>query len=165
MVLKDLQELPYEIPHARKFSILQSTQALCLDDAINLIRPFWWTIEDGHVICLLWQSARWLGKKTFVVWRWSPRFANCVWRWSAQFAGGGPHNLQVCLAVVRAICKCCLAVVRAIWNFCLAVARTFFRFENLLVWKPTSRKPLVWKLFWLPKTKKPICKEILASQG
>ena len=40
MVLKDLQELPYEIPHARKFSILQSTQALCLDDAINLIRPF-----------------------------------------------------------------------------------------------------------------------------
>lgn len=53
LVLKDLQEVPYDIPHAKKFLILQSTQALCLDDAINLRHPTWWTIEDGHVVCLL----------------------------------------------------------------------------------------------------------------
>ena len=53
MLLKDLQELPYDNPHGRKFSLLQSTQALCLDDAINLRCPTWWTIEDGNVICLL----------------------------------------------------------------------------------------------------------------
>ena len=53
MVLKDLQELPHDIPHGKKFLILESTQALCLDDAVNLTCPTWWTIEDGNVICLL----------------------------------------------------------------------------------------------------------------
>jgi len=53
MVLKDLPELPHDIPHGKKFLILESTQALCLDDAVNLTCPTWWTIEDGNVICLL----------------------------------------------------------------------------------------------------------------
>ena len=52
MVLKDLHELSYDVPHGKKIS-LQSTQALCLDDAINLTCPTWWTIEDRNVICLL----------------------------------------------------------------------------------------------------------------
>ena len=82
MVLKDVQELPHDIPHRKRFLILESTQVLCLDDAVNLTCPTWWTIQVGNVICLLQQTHSAVRKKIF------------------------------CLAVVRAISKFCLAVVR-----------------------------------------------------
>ena len=77
MVLKDLQELPHDIPHGKKFLILESTQALCLDDAVNFDMP---NLVDHR---------RWQCDMSLVT------NALCSQEKEILLFGGGPRNFQV----------------------------------------------------------------------